>query len=400
MRETFSSEEQDGVTRSPLFFIVAGETSGDIHAANLIRELRRLCPTARFAGLGGQRMEEAGCDLLYNLVDNLALMLFMAVFTQLRTILDVRGRALDFIERNSPDLVILIDFPGFNLNLAGKLRKRSVRVAYYILPQIWAWGEGRWRKLRDRTGKRLAILPFEKDWYAQRGVHVDYVGHPLYDHLESVKEVGDLREVADVRPGQKLLGLLPGSRRQEFLKNLPVMLRICGMVLKDVPDTKVVMSPIPGLSRNAISSEAERQEVAVTVAEGSTYRILRQADLCLAASGTVTLELAYFETPMVVLYRVNPIEALLGKLLLRVEHMSLVNLVGGREIVPEFLMWRDTCRDVADETVALLSREGARREQIEGMRRVNSRMGARPGATARAARVLVEFVEGETASPT
>ncbi|MFH0962513.1 MAG: lipid-A-disaccharide synthase [Planctomycetota bacterium] len=376
------------MSHRPLFFLVAGETSGDIHAANLICELRRLCPQARFAGLGGPRMAQAGCEILYDLVSNLAIMLLLSVFTNLRSILRARKIALDFIDANAPDLVILIDFPGFNLNLARQLRKRRVRVAYYILPQVWAWSARRWRKLRDRTHQRLAILPFEKTWHEAKGLSVDYVGHPLYDHLAGVRVEDDLRARIAAPPEVRLLGLLPGSRRVEFLSTLPLMLKIARAVLDKLPETRVLIAPLPGLPDNTIRKAAQRSRVPLTILPESTYGIMKCADLCLVASGTATLELAFFETPMIVLYRVSPFMRLVGLLLLRVPHIALVNLVAGKQAVPEYLVWIDGVRPIAGQAVRLLTDDPSREAALCAIREVNRKTGGLPGATARAAQLL------------
>jgi len=373
--------------KGPLFFIVAGDPSGDIHAANLIGEIRRICPDARFAGMGGARMREAGCDELYDLVDNLAVMWFASVIVNMGRVIKSQRIALEYIDREKPDLVIFIDFPGFNITLGRWLRKRPVRIAYYILPQVWAWFSHRWRRIRKLSHEHVVILPFEKEWYARRGMEVEYVGHPLYDHLAQLTIAGDLRQRIGAREDEKLLGLLPGSRAQEMLKKLRVMLKTAREIQREVPKLRVLVSPAQGLDEAKVRRLARRCGVEIDIVPDAVYEMMKSCDLCLVASGTATLELAWFETPMIVLYRLAWFGFPIARASMQVPHMALVNLVAGREVVPEILLWRDDFKSIAADAIPILSDEAVRAKMIEGMRRVNDQI-AHPGATARAAELL------------
>lgn len=380
--------------KGPLFFIVAGDPSGDIHAANLIGEIKRLCPTARFAGMGGQRMREAGCEVLYDLVENLAVMWFASVIVNMGRVIKSQRMALEYIDREKPDLIVFIDFPGFNITLGRWLRKRPVRIAYYILPQVWAWFSHRWQRIQRLSHEHLVILPFEKEWYGRRGMEVEHVGHPLYDHLTALTVAGDLRERIGVREDEKLLGLLPGSRAQEMLKKLPVMLKTAREIRKEVPNVRVLVSPARGLDEGKLRRLASRFGVEIEILADAVYEMMKCCDLCLVTSGTATLELAWFETPMIVLYRLSWAAFPLACASMQVRHMGLVNLVAGDEVVPEFLLWRDDFKAIAAKAVPLLCDDAVRAQMIEGMRAVNEQI-ARPGATARAAELLAGRFVGE-----
>ena len=383
--------------QGPLFFIVAGDPSGDIHGANLIREIRRRRPDARFAGLGGPQMEEAGCRLLYNLVENLAVMWFLSVIVNIGRVIKSQRIALDFIDAHHPDLVIFIDFPGFNLTLGRWLRKRPYKVAYYILPQVWAWFSFRWRRIQRFSHYYLTILPFEQGWYAKKGMDVEYVGHPLYDHLAKLTVPDDLRDRIGAKPGEKIIGLLPGSRRQEVLTKLPLMLKAVREIRRHVPGVRAVISPPPTLPIERVQTLAHKLNVPLDVLADATYPIMKGSDLCLVASGTATLEVAYFETPMIVIYRIKWWARIVARIFMHVKQIGLVNLIAGEEIVPDLLLGRDDYRRVARATASLLEDDETRKRTLEELRRVNA-MVAHPGATARAAERLCAFLDEKKVS--
>ena len=387
--------QNDG-NHGPLFFITAGDPSGDIHAANLIREIRRLHPDARFVGLGGPHMARAGCEILYNLVENLALMWFLSVIINIGRVIKSQRIALDFIDAHHPDLIIFIDFPGFNLTLGRWLRKRPCKVAYYILPQVWAWFSFRWRRIRKFSHQHLTILPFEQSWYAKRGFEVDYVGHPLYDHLTKLSVPDDLRDRIGAKSEEKIIGLLPGSRRQEVLTKLPLMLKATREIRRHVPGIRAVISPPPALPVETVQKLVRKYEVPVDVLADATYPIMKGSDLCLVTSGTATLEVAYFETPMIVVYRIKWWARIVARIFMHVRQIGLINLVAGEEIVPDLLLGSDDYRRLARSAVPLLVDDEARERMLAGIRRVNA-MVAHPGATARAAELLCASLDEKQA---
>ncbi|HUV39782.1 MAG TPA: lipid-A-disaccharide synthase, partial [Planctomycetota bacterium] len=303
MTETAPSTD---VGRPLRLFFSAGDVSGDLHAANVIREIRRLRPDAVLEGLGGDRMQAAGCTIRHPLT-GMNVMWLKNVLRHMGTIFRTQRDTLDHFTRHRPDAVVLVDFPGYNLRLARRLWKHRIPVIYYISPQIWAWHASRIHRIRRHVTKVLCILPFEEKIYRDAGVPVEFVGHPLFDHLDEVTlDEGFCRQLRAEAPG-RLIGLLPGSRDQEIRALLPVMAMAAARVLHALPDTLFAVSCLDE-RRETIVREvlAKHPRLPVRVFRGRTFEVMKEADFCMVASGTATLELAHYNTPMTILYRVNP----------------------------------------------------------------------------------------------
>lgn len=372
-----------------LFFSV-GDVSADLHAANLIRAVRARRPDAIIEGLGGPRMAEAGCRLLDDLTT-----LNVMWFTNAAKVL-LRGRriqldALRHIEAHRPDAVVMLDYPGFNLVFAKRLRKLGVPVIYYISPQVWAWLPGRIRKIRRRVGKMLCILPFEEELYRKAGVPVEYVGHPLFDHLATVVLDEPLRRSLRAAGGP-LVGLLPGSRRQEIRDLLPAMAKACAIVRGEFPKAAfVVACPNEEIARLA-AEVLERHELPARVVAGRTFEVMAESDLCLVKAGTGTLEAAHFGAAMVILYRVNAAGMMLSLLLRRSKYIGMPNILLGREAAPERLMWRDDPEGTAAIALDILRRPERRAEIRSALAELRRKID-RPGATERAADAVLRFAD-------
>lgn len=307
------------------YYIIAGEASGDLHGSNLIKALHLQDPEAAIRCWGGDKMQEAGATLVKHYRD-LAFMGFVEVVRHLGTILNNIKFCKKDILAYKPDVLVLVDYPGFNLRIADWAQKQGIKVCYYISPQVWAWKESRVGQIRKTVDKMLVILPFEKEFYKKHHYSVTYVGHPLIEviHTELQKPVATLSQ-------KPVIALLPGSRSQEIHQKLPVML---SMVTR-FPGYQFIVAQAPGqedeIYRKLIGN------LPVTLAKGQTYNLLKQASAALVTSGTATLETALFGVPQIVCYRGNPISFWLAKQLIRVKYISLVNLILDKPAVTELI---------------------------------------------------------------
>jgi len=369
--------------------VVAGEASGDLHGATLARALTRLVPEWGLVGMGGERMREAGVRLLHG-IEEASVVGISEVAFRLPALLRGLRRLGRHLAEARPSGLVLIDFPEFNLRLARTAAALRIPVVYFIAPQVWAWRRGRLRTIARYVHRVLAVFPFEVGLYQEAGVPVEFVGHPLLDVLPTLAP--EPARQAYAGDGETLVGLLPGSRREEVARHLPLMLQAAGRIQAARPGAQFVLALAPTIPARAVADPLRRGGVAVRVVSGETYRVMAGADLLLVASGTATLEAAWFGTPMVVVYRVSPLSYLIGRLVVRgVRHISLPNILAGREIVPELVQGAATSAAMAREALALLDDPGARARQLDALREVRARLG-QPGATERAARSILREV--------
>jgi len=375
---------------SPSVFIVAGDHSGELAAAEVVRALRRLDPGVRVAGLGGPAMAAAGCRVLYPLV-NLAIMWFRKVYGNLHRIYEIQRLALDYIDREGVDVVVPVDYPGFNFVFTRWMVRRRIPVAYYISPQIWAWFSWRIYKIRRRVNKMLVILPFEEALYREAGVPVTYVGHPLGDVFARLQLGGSLRERPGLGGGGPLVGLFPGSRDHEVARMLPVMLRAAEELARRRPDCRFAIACRTGVHREIIDPLLRRFGVEAEVTE-EVLELMRDADFAYVTSGTATLQLAHFLTPMVVIYRINRVSWCIGKPFIRSPFIALANLVAGRKVVPEFLLTSDRPEMLAGLAEGLLADGAERQAVLDGLREVKAVIDV-PGAAECAAREILALAE-------
>ena len=310
------------------YFLLAGEASGDLHGSGLVRALRETDGQAEIQCWGGDRMEDAGAVVLKHYKE-LAFMGFVEVLLNLGTIMANFRRAKKSILEFRPDALILIDYPGFNLRMAKWAHKQGIPVHYYISPQLWAWKEGRIETVRNYVDRMYVILPFEKQWYEQRGVDVEYVGHPL---LEAISAYRRTHGASPVR--KELVGLLPGSRQQEIKKMLPVMLEAAKM-RSDLPFVIARAPHIPDTLYDQLIRKANATNV--TLSTTSSYDVLSSSSAALTTSGTATLETALFGVPQVVCYKGSQLSFEIAKRLIKVPFISLVNLIAGKPVVEELI---------------------------------------------------------------
>lgn len=369
--------------------VVALEASADLHGAAVLRELRALRPGLRAFGAGGPLLRAEGLEALVR-AEDLSLMGFAEVLPALPRIFRALRTLRRAAEERRPRAALLIDSPDFNLRLARRLRRAGVPVAYFIGPSVWAWRRYRVRQIARDVAKMLVILPFEAEFYARHGVPAVYVGNPLADSLRPLLP-GATTSRADLRGGlgldrsRTVLALLPGSRRQEIRRIWPAMLRAARLLLKRTPDLQLVVPVAPTVRREWLASDP-----AIIFVEGRAPEVLAAADAAVVASGTATLEAALAQVPTVVVYRLSWLSWLIGRLLVRVPFVSLVNLLAGRRLVPELLQGDCTGAHIAESTAPLLLPGEARETQLQGMR--DLRAGLSPAGSRGAARRAAEEI--------
>ncbi len=390
------------------YYIIAGEASGDLHGSNLIKELKRLDPAAVIRCWGGDKMQEAGGQLVKHYRD-LAFMGFTEVLRNLRTILRNLKFCKEDILQFKPDALILIDYPGFNLRITKWAKQQKLfielgaKVIFYISPQVWAWKENRVKSMKETIDKMLVILPFEKDYFKNKwNWDVEYVGHPLVEVIERHKEqaASDLlaapsRSFGEASPGWKgpdpIIALLPGSRKQEIIKKLPVMLEVS----KHFPSHQFIVAQAPAVSDDFYKLFTDRYPN-VSIAKNKTYDLLLRAKAALVTSGTATLETALFAVPEVVCYKGSPISYQIAKRVIKVKYISLVNLIMDRLVVKELIQDELTVENLEKELNDLLhnkERLAMLRKDYHELKNLLSEGG---NASAKAAKSIVDFISSAT----
>lgn len=357
------------MTRPLRIFISAGEHSGDSHGAALAKRLRQRHPDVQLEGLGGPLMAEAGVQLRMDFVQH-ATMGLLPVLKKLRFFNGVLAETVEHLRRDPPDVLVPIDYPGFNLRLSARSRQAGIRVCYYVSPQVWAWRPGRIHKIARAVDHMMALFPFEVPLYERVGVPCTFVGHPLFDELRTRRPSPAFRAGLGLAPDVPLLGLLPGSRQQEVERNLPLQLRAAALVAAEdarvrfaVPVAQPSLRP---LVERLVATHSPG--LPISVLDGKASDIARVARAAICASGTATLELLHYECPMVIVYQATWAQELLVRPLLITRWIGLVNILGQREVCPEFASARDTSRDIARTALGLLGNGKARKRCLAAMK--------------------------------
>lgn len=370
--------------RPPVVLLLAGEPSGDEHAARVARILKEAWPGSTVLGTGGERLAAEGVELLAGL-DDLAVMGFVEVLSRLRFLWRLERRVGALIESGRVDLVIPVNYPGFNLRVTGRSKAAGVPVVYYIAPQVWAWKAGRAARLARTADRVCVILPFEEAVFEAAGARVEFVGHPLLDREEEVPGREAFCRAAGLDPGRRILALLPGSRRQEVRRHLRVFLDAGARARKRYPDLQVAVAEADGI-------DLRLPPGAGAVVVPRARALLAHAHAAVVKSGTSTLEAALAGVPFVVAYRTHPWTFALARRLVRVEHVALANLVAGRRVVPELLQDAVTADGLAGALVPLI-RDGPERQRVlAGLGEIRERLGG-AGASRRVARIAAEVLE-------
>ena len=372
--------------------IIAGENSGDLHGSNLVRELLKVDPGLKITGIGGQQLRQAGVNLIANIVDRLAIIGLTGVVKNAERIYRLYFKVIRYLDENRPAAVILIDYPGFNFKVMRAARKRGIPVVYYIMPQVWAWHRSRIYTLRDMTERMLVVFPFEKKLCESVGMkQVRYVGHPLLDVMNLTMTREEVFERFGFHRDKKLIGLLPGSRKPEIDRLLPGMVTAAERIKKAMPDVQFALPRASTIKPELIQYYLSTTDVEIKVVDAFRYNVRNAMDFALVKSGTATLETAILSCPMVIIYKVSFLAWLIGKSVVKLPYIGLVNIIAGEMIVPELLQNEATPLNIADKSLELLKDEKRLQNVRYALLRVKEKLGG-PGASRRAANQVLEVI--------
>ena len=369
-------------------FISAGEASGDLNGASVAASLRNIRPDIRISGMGGEMMRAAGVEIVYDIAD-LGVMGIVEIAKSLPKLFRLRDFLSDWLARERPDVLVVIDYPGFNTRLAKVAKRLGIPVISYISPSAWAWGRGRAKEVAETVTKVAAIFPFEADVYRQAGADVVFVGHPLLDIVKPSLPKDEAYRLFGADPTRPVVLLMPGSRRQEIDKLLPVMLAAMEKVAEKVPDCQIFLPVASTISREILQNIIDGYKLEVRLTAGNNYDLMNIGTVAIAASGTATLEAAIMGLPTVIVYKVAALTYLLGKMLVKIPHIGLPNIVAGRRIVPELLQGEATAANIARETLPIVTDPAARDRMVDDLADVSQKLGE-SGAVGRVAQVILE----------
>jgi lipid-A-disaccharide synthase len=370
--------------------MVAGESSGDLHGAHLATALWKLDPTLEIMGVGGDRMRCAGVRILYG-IEDLGVVGVIEVFSHLKIIAKVYWMLKRLLQNKEADLLILIDYPDFNLRLARVSKRFKIKTIYYISPQIWAWRRGRIKVIKRLVSHMMVILPFEKKIYEEAAVPCSFVGHPLLDEIPVDFDRKGFCTRHGIDPNQPILGILPGSRRSEIGAHMPVLLKTLPQIQKRVSNLQVIIARAPSLREEDFKNWKTAESQRIHWVSGETTEVLKASDAVITASGTATLQAAICGAPMVIIYRVSPWTYFLGRMLVRVNFIGMVNVVAGKKIVPEFIQNEVTPDRIVEAICPILLDSNLRDKIRKELNSVRETLGT-PGASVRAAEIVKGYL--------
>ena len=367
--------------------IVAGEASGDIYGADLANEAVKLAPDLQFFGIGGARMRDAGVDTLVDSAE-MAVVGLVEVIKHFDVISSAFRKLKQIILNNPPDLLILIDYPGFNLRLAKVAKKAGVKVLYYISPQIWAWRQGRVKKIAALVDHMAVILPFEAPFYEQAGVPVTFVGHPMLDLVTVTMDQPAAAASFNLDPSRRIVGLFPGSRRNEIERLLPEIIAAAVILKGRFPGIQFILPLASTLRREDIEPLLAAAGLEVTITRERIHEMIRSCDAVISVSGTVTLEIALVGTPMVIIYKLAPLTYQLAKRLVKVPNIGLCNIVAGETVVHELIQDQANPAAIADEVGILLTDQANHATIVHKLAAIRAKLG-QGGASVRVAQLAL-----------
>lgn len=370
--------------------IVSGEPSGDLHASNLVGDLKSIDPSLRFFGMGGALSRRSGVDTAFD-ISELALVGVVEVAGHIFTVGRAFRAVVSALDREKPDLAILVDYPGFNLRLAKELKRRNIPIVYYISPQVWAWGADRIKTISQCVRKILVFFRFEEELYKKNGVDAMFVGNPLIDTVRLTSSKQDTLKKYGIESGKRVVALVPGSRKLEVEKFLRVMVAAAGLMKKSCSDLCFVVTRHPDLPEELYKRALTGSDSDINVVTGDMYNIVGASDIAIVASGTATLETAIIGTPQVIVYKVNLLTYMLYKIVRPAGFLGLPNIISGGQVVPELLQYDMTPENIARQSLAILS-DGKLADRIRAdLAYVKSSLGE-PGASMRAARSILPLL--------
>lgn len=374
--------------------LIAGEASGDLQAANLIKSLKQINPHIEIFGMGASKMRSEGAEIIYDITD-LAIVGFIEILKHLGTFKKIFEKLTLLLETRKPDAVILVDYPGFNLRFAKIAKEKNIPVIYYISPQIWAWGKNRLHEIKEYVDKMIVIFGFEENIYKEAGVKVSFVGHPFLDIVKPAWKKEETIKHLHLRHDSVKIALMPGSRKKEIEKHLPTMLKSCEIIKDKIPNAEFIISKIKELEPNLYNKIMNHSKIKPHSLDNRPYEVMDIADLVIASSGSATLEIAIMEKPMVIIYKTSFLTWLLARNLIKIPDIGLVNVVAGNRIVPELVQFDATAENIAKESLNILLDHKKIHEIKENLRKVKSKLGE-TGASSRAGHAILKFLTTPT----
>lgn len=363
-------------------FISAGESSGDIHGANLMRCLLQKDPDITFYGLGKGNMKLAGLHCLHDM--SRKSLMWLQVLAEISTFVRIKKDCIRFFEQERPRVAILIDYCGLNFHLAYAAKRLGIPVIYYISPQLWAHGPWRVKKIKKLVDKLIVIYPFEKHFYDRAGMPVVYVGHPLFDEISKVKNREEVISGLKNQLGETIISFLPGSRKQEIAQLLPLFLKAAVRINQSIPPARFLVSCSDEQYFGFIKDIVGGSGVDCRIIVGNVHEVIKSSSLCIAGAGTVTLQIAYYLKPMIIAYKISAFAYFIAKPFLTTPYIGLVNKLAGKMIVPEYLMCRGEYQWLADQAIRFLRDAQKRQDCIDELTLLMKEI-AEPGASERAA---------------
>ena len=371
-----------------LLMIIAGEVSGDMRAAEVAEALHAAAPSLKFTGVGGEYMAKAGVECFADITE-LAVIGFSDVIKNYGRIKKVFNQILAQVDQRRPDAVLLVDYPGFNLRLARKLKERNIKVVYYISPQVWAWREKRIKTIKEVTDKMLVLFAFEQAFYKKHKMDVDYVGHPLIDQVKVTVNPNDVIKALNLNPAQPIIGLLPGSREKEITRHLPVMVKAAEILFKKNDNRQFIILKATTIEESLIKELTKNSRCPFHIVEQNSYNEFNAMNACMIASGTATLEAAILKRPMVIIYKTSWLTYVLAKIFVKIPYIGLANIVAGHSVVPELIQDKATPQNIAQEMEKLLLDH----KLIHRIQKEFSKFPlwlGEPGASQRAAKIILK----------
>lgn len=375
---------------SKKILIVSGEPSGDLHASNLVKDLKILKPDIEFFGLGGNLCKEAGVDIDFD-ISKLAVVALVDVLKNIAAIGRVFKDLLKKVDSKNPDLAILVDYPGFNLRIAKELKKRNIPVIYYISPQVWAWGEDRIDVIKKCVAKIIVFFKFEEDLYKKRAVTAEFIGHPLLETVKPTLQKNEILKKYGLVEDKPIMALLPGSRMTEVNMLLKIMVEAVKIIDKKLNGIQVIIAKYRDLPIELYEKAVKDSGINIKIADGDAYNILSAADFAIVASGTATLETAIIGTPFIITYKTGLINYIAYSLVAKIRIIGLVNVIAGRVIVPELLQYDATPEKIAKVSLGIISDMPKRHSMIAELKKVKDSLGP-PGARLRAAAAILPYL--------
>ena len=373
--------------------IIAGEASSDSHAASLVKAINEISPDISFFGIGGEDMQNAGVNVIHNIV-NLAVIGPIDVIKHYNKLRNIYYNLCNLTEKDRPDCAILIDYPGFNLKIAKSLKEQGIPIIYYISPQIWAWGSGRIKNMKQRVDKMLVLFKFEESLYRQEKIDVSFVGHPLLDTVKQTRGKDELISGFGLNPKKTIIGMLPGSRDNEVIRILPIMIKAAESIqdMMGVDNAQFLLPVAKTLKKDFVRNILKETKLDIKLIEDDTYNAISLCKVAMVASGTATLETALLGVPMVIVYKVNMFTYLIIRSVIKIPYIGMVNVISQEKIIPEFIQYDAKPKLIAEYLVNLIKDEGRWQKTKERLLGIKSKLGS-PGASMRAAKEVVGFLD-------